>query len=93
MGHAERTDQYDHDLGGEDNVVARRAIEYLAFHSPVVTVRFSEDDPPSEDIRRLMMPYMDGISGDLGELVARYLMQSLANDHLGLSGIEIVTVK
>lgn len=77
------------DLGGDNEATARAAIEYLTYHIPVITVSFSTDDPPSEEMRRLVAPYLDGISGEVGELVARYLMQSLANDHLGLGGIEI----
>jgi hypothetical protein len=75
----------EHNLGGDDlSEVARATIEYLMLHDPIVVVNFPEDDPPSEDIRRLLVPYLEGISEELGELVSRYLTESLA-PRLGIS--------
>jgi hypothetical protein len=71
-----------------DEATARRGIEYLAFHDPIISVTFPEDDPPSEEILRLLSPHIVGVEQDLGELVSRYLVQQLA-PHLRLGKIEI----
>jgi hypothetical protein len=75
------------DLGGEDAELARAAIKYLMFHDLPFSWKFP-DDPPSEDIQRLLVSYLDGIEGEIGELVSRYLTQSVA-PHLGLGRIEV----
>jgi hypothetical protein len=72
----------------DNEQLAREAISYLMFHDLVFTWNFA-DDPPSEEIRRLIMPYMDGIQADFGNVVSRYLTSRLADDFLGLCGIDI----
>ncbi len=67
---------------------ARRAIEYLAYHDPVVSVGFPEDGPPSQQIQRFLAPYLVEIEHDVAELACRYLMQA-ASVHLGLGPLKI----
>lgn len=76
------------DLGGDISKVARAAIEYLMYHQPVVVVSFPEGDPPSQEMLRLLAPHVVGMEGEIAELVAQYLCQSLT-PRLGLSGIEM----
>jgi hypothetical protein len=76
------------DLGSDisEAEVARATINYLMVHQPVVAVSFPEDDPPSQEMLRLVAPHVEGMEQEMAELVARYLCESLA-PHLGLSGI------
>jgi hypothetical protein len=76
------------DDGEDDEATARRGIEYLAFHDPIICVSFNPDDPPSEAILRLLSPHLVGIEKEISHLLSRYLMERLA-PHLRLGGIEI----
>ena len=73
---------------GDAEETARRAIEYLAGHDLVVAVTFPEDDPPSPQVRALVKPYLRDAQAEVGDLLVRYLMRRLADDHLGLGGME-----
>jgi hypothetical protein len=74
--------------------VARRAIEYLADHEFQFTWTFPDDDPPSEQVRSLVMRYLsDGeIHATMSDMVCKYIVRQLADDHLGFVGIEIPPV-
>jgi len=76
------------DLGGDASEVARRAINYLMEHQPVVTVSFPPDHPPSLEMLRLLAPHVVGMEQEMSVLVARFLSESIAS-HLGISGMEI----
>jgi hypothetical protein len=72
----------------EEPEAARAAINYLVQHEPLVNCTFPPDGQPSEDIRRTITPYLDGIEAEIADLVTRYLLDRLA-PHLRISGIEI----
>ncbi len=74
---------------GDDEVTARRAIEYLADHAPVVVCKFPTDDPPSAEVQGLVEPYLHSASVEIGDLLSRYTMRQLADDFLGLGKIDI----
>jgi len=76
------------DVGGDISEVARRTLNYLMEHQPIVTVRFPEDHPPSEEMLRLLAPHVVGMEGEMAVLVGRFLSESIAS-RLGLKGIEI----
>ena len=73
----------------DNEATARQAIEYLADHSPVVTVRFPADDSPSLQVMGVIEPYLHDTAAEIGELLAGYAMNTLADDFLGLGGIDI----
>jgi hypothetical protein len=73
---------------GDHEEAARRAIEYLAGHDLVVAVTFPKSDPPSPKVRDLVEPYLRGAQTEVGDLLVRYVMRRLADEHLGLGGIE-----
>lgn len=78
------------DLAAEDAELARTAIEYLTYHIPVITVSFPDDPPPTEEMLRLLEPYLENIEVEVGETVAKYLIQSLAKDHLEMKWLGAV---
>jgi len=73
----------------DTEAIAREAISHLAFKG--ISLRWDLPGEPSEAVRRLVTSYFqDGeIVGTLSELACRYVMKALADDHLGISGIEI----
>ncbi len=73
--------------GSDNDLIAKRTIEYLTYHPPLAIVLFSTNPPPSEEMRHLLEPYMKNIEIQVGETVARYLQESLVEDHLRISGI------
>jgi hypothetical protein len=73
---------------GDDEETARRAIEWLADHTPVVTCTFPASDPPSAQVKRLVEPYLRDAGAEVGDLLSRYVMRQLADDHPGLCAIE-----
>ena len=80
--------------GGEDlELTARQAIGYLAQHGVLVEWTFSETNPPPESVRHLIASYfVDGeITETVAEIVCRYLMTSLAADHLRITTCKPVT--
>ncbi len=80
------------DNGGnaeDDEENARRAIEWLSDHEPVVTVTFPTGDPPSVRVKDLVEPYLRRAEPEVAELLARYTMKSLADDFLGPGRIDI----
>jgi hypothetical protein len=60
--------------------VAREAVAYLATHDLVFDWRFFEDDPPTEEIQRLVTPYVVGMAKEYAEVASRYIMWSLMQD-------------
>ncbi len=70
------------DPSSDNEVTARRTIEYLTYHPPLAVVLFSTNPPPSEEMRHLLEPYMKNIEIQVGETVARYLQESLVADCL-----------
>jgi hypothetical protein len=68
---------------------AREAISHLSYHDLVF--RWDLPGEPSEAVKRLVASYFqDGeIVSTLSHLACRYVMKALADDHLGISGIEI----
>jgi hypothetical protein len=73
---------------GDKEETARRAIEYLADRALVVTCTFPADDPPSPQVRALVEPYLHDAQAEVGDLLVRYVLRRLADEHLGLGGIE-----
>jgi len=78
------------DLGGDNELTARRTIEYLTYHNPRISVSFLADPPPSEQMLRLLEPYLVNIEVEVGETVARYMIQSLAKDHLEMNWLGVI---
>ena len=64
--------------------VAWQAIDYLVEHDLGVKWTFPEADPPSEEIRHLLMPYF--ANGEIERTTAwhlrDYLVERLEEDHL-----------
>ena len=60
--------------------LAREAVAYLTIHDLVFDWRFSEDDPPTVEIQRIVMPYIVGMAKELAEAASRYIMWSLMQD-------------
>ena len=66
--------------------LAQRAIDYLVQTDLVVRWDFPDDDPPPEDIKRLLMSYFaDGeIEVTTSELLCSYLVSGLREDYPSL---------
>jgi hypothetical protein len=76
--------------GGVDNeATAREAISHLAYNG--LALRWDLPGEPSDEVRSLVASHFreDEIVETLSELACRYAMKRLADDHLGLSGIEL----
>jgi len=76
--------------GAEDSeVTAREAISHLAYNG--LRVRCELPGDPSDAVRSLVEPCLaDPEIGEMfADLVCRYVMRRLADDHLGLGRIEI----
>jgi hypothetical protein len=73
----------------DTEATAREAISHLAFNG--LALGWDLPGEPSEAVRSLVATYFrDGeIVGTLGDLACRYVMKALADDYLGISGIEI----
>lgn len=78
------------DPGSDNELTARRTIEYLTYHNPLISVSFRANPPLTEEMRRLLQPYLMNIEVEVGETVARYMIQSLAKDHLEMKWLVAV---
>jgi hypothetical protein len=74
---------------GDPEEIARDAISHLSYNG--LALRWEIPGEPSEAVRALVASYLtDGEIGDtMSDLVSRYVMQQLADDHLGLRAIEM----
>ena len=71
---------------GEDiGATAREAISHLAYHG--VALRWDLPGEASKAVRSMVKSYLKDET--LSDLACRYVMKRLADDHLGISGIEI----
>jgi len=79
------------DLPDDQEPTAREAISHLAFHG--VALGWDLPGETSEAVKKLIATYFsDGeIASTLSEMACRYVMKALADDHLGISGIEIAS--
>lgn len=64
--------------------LARQAIAYLEQHDLVLKWGFPQDDPPPDEIKKLIMPYFgDGeIERTTAGFVGDYLVERLEEDYL-----------
>jgi hypothetical protein len=72
----------------DTEATAREAISHLAYDS--ISLQWNLPGELSEAVRSLVATYFqDGeIVRTLGNLACRYVMKALADDHLGITGIE-----
>ncbi len=88
-GSGEQADSFAIRGNGDTEEVARRAIEYLAYKEPAVTLAFDKTAPPSPQVRDLVAPYLHDATAEVAKALSHYLMKRLADDHLGFGGIDI----
>jgi hypothetical protein len=72
-GGGENGDRPTAGRAGDDEVTARRAIEYLTDHDPVVSCTFPTDEPPSAEVQGLVEPYLRAAGADVGELLSHWV--------------------
>ena len=77
------------DVDMDTEATARKAISHLAYNG--ISLRWDFPGEPSDEVEKLVATYFsDGaIVKTLSDLACRYVMKALADDYLGITGIEI----
>jgi hypothetical protein len=68
--------------------LAQEAVDYLVTHDLVVHWAFDPTDPPSEEVRQLLSPYLldHEIELTTSSLLCQYLVARLQEEHLPAGG-------